>query len=304
MIRVLVTGATGYVGSQLVKKLVSIEEFSISALVRPESSLMLLDECLSDINVHPCEGTVDVLTEVLHSMQPDVVVHLASMVLPQHAPQDVVALIQSNVQFGACLLEAMLQAGVHRIVNTGTAWETMDGPPNYRPACLYAATKRAFEDILRYYEDAHGFSSLTVKLYDTYGPNDPRSKMLSLLYRSLSSTEPIPFSPGEQTLDLTHIDDVVDAFVRAIRYVQGKNVPCSEEVHIGSGKGMRLREVVSTFEEALGRQVNIRWGERPYRPREVMWAQADIREAERLLGWKPTISLIEGIRQTFAPEFR
>ncbi|MNS33849.1 CDP-abequose synthase [compost metagenome] len=196
----------------------------------------------------------------------------------------------------------MLQTGVHRFVNTGTAWETMDGPPAYRPVCLYAATKRAFENILRFYEDAHGFSALTVKLYDTYGPDDPRPKLFSLLHRSLSIADPIPFSPGEQTLDLTHIEDVTDAFERAIHYVLTKVSSHAEEIHVGSGQGIPLRDVAAVFEEALGQRANIGWGERPYRPREVMRAQADTRAAEQLLGWRPTIGLKEGLHRTFISE--
>ncbi|MNR82125.1 CDP-abequose synthase [compost metagenome] len=304
MTRVLVTGATGYVGSQLVRQLIGKGGYEVSVLVRPTSNLALLNAYMADLRIHQSDGTVESLTKVLQEARPAVVVHLASLFLSQHAPQDVLPLIQANIQFGTCLLEAMLQAGIRRFVNTGTAWETMDGPPVYRPVCLYAATKRAFEDILTYYEDAHGFSALTVKLYDTYGPEDPRPKLFSLLMRSLEAQEPIPFSPGEQTLDLTYIDDVTAAFERAICYLLTKNTPRPEEVHVGSGQGRPLREVVRIFEEAVGQRANIGWGERPYRAREVMRAQADLAAAEHLLGWMPTIELAEGIRRTFVPESR
>ena len=302
MTRVLITGATGYIGSQMVRRLIGSGGYEVSVLVRPNSDLATLGASLPNIIVHASDGSVESLTAVLEEARPEVVVHLASLFLSQHRPQDVLPLIQSNVQFGVCLLEAMLQSGVRRFVNTGTAWETMDGPPEYRPVCLYAATKRAFEDILRYYEDAHGFSALTLKLYDTYGPDDPRPKLFSLLCRSLTEAEPLPFSPGEQTLDLTHIEDVTDAYERAIRYVLVKDRALPEEVHIGSGQDLPLRDVVATFEEALGQRTNIAWGERPYRPREVMKAQADPSAAERVLGWKPAIGLREGIQRTFVSE--
>lgn len=302
MIRVLVTGASGYVGSQLVRRLIRSSEYEVSILVRPSSNLAPLNAYMADLRVFPSDGTIDSLVQLLHDARPEVVVHLASQFLNQHTPQDIVPLIQANIQFGTSLLEAMLQTDIKRFVNTGTSWETMDGSPNYRPVCLYAATKRAFEDILTYYEDAHGFSALTVKLYDTYGPDDPRPKLFSLLRRSMSASEPIPFSPGEQILDLTYIDDVTDALERAIRYVLAKDAPRSEEVHVGTGEGKRLRDVVEVFEHTLGKRTNISWGERPYRTREVMRAQADTQAAERLLGWRPTIDLMEGIRRTFISE--
>lgn len=299
MTRVLVTGATGYVGSQLVKRLVAKGTYEVSVLVRPSSDLSILGEALPRVRVHASEGDVESLGAVLAEARPEVVLHLASLFLSQHVAKDVVPLIQSNVQFGTCLLEAMVQQGVRCFVNTGTAWETMDGPPGYRPVCLYAATKRAFEDILRFYEDAYDVSAITLKLFDTYGPEDPRPKLFTLLKKSATMEAPIPFSPGEQVLDLTHVEDVTDAFERAIHHVLAKVGHAHEALEIGSGQGLALKEVVRLYEAATGQKANIAWGERPYRPREVMRAEADPHEAERVLGWRPLIELEDGLRRVF-----
>lgn len=299
MIRVLITGATGYLGSRLVKRLVAQGGYDVSILVRSTSDLSILGSARDRVAVHVCEGDDDSLSAVLMASRPEAVVHMASLFLSQHTAQDVVPLIHANVQFGACLLEAMMRHGVRCFVNTGTGWETMDGPPDYRPVCLYAATKRAFEDILRFYEDAHDLRAVTLKLYDTYGPDDPRPKLFTVLERSLSAETPIPFSPGDQLLDLTHVDDVTDAFERAIRHVLKKPESRHEDIAIGSGHGTSLKDVVRLFEVATGQKANISWGGRPYRPREVMRAEADIREAKRVLGWIPSIGLMEGLKQAF-----
>ncbi|MBO9541911.1 NAD(P)-dependent oxidoreductase [bacterium] len=302
MTRVLVTGATGYVGSRLVQRLVASEAYQVSVLVRPTSDLTRLGKAREAVQILPTEGDVSSLTQAMKEARPEAVVHLASLYLSQHTPADVGPLVDSNVRFGACLLEAMVQAGVTRLLNTGTAWETMDGPPDYRPACLYAATKRAFDALLCFYEDAYDLRSLTLKLYDTYGPDDWRPKLFSLLKRSVASGESIPFSPGEQLLDLTHVDDLTDAFERGIRSLCSADAPRHRELHVGSGKGRSLKEIVSLFESVGGVKANLQWGARPYRDREVMRAVADPSEARTVLGWEARIDLREGIRAAFFQE--
>lgn len=297
MARILITGATGYLGSRLARRLVASQEHDVAALVRPSSDTAHLKAV--PIQVLTSEGGVTELAELMDDFQPDVVVHMASLFLSQHSSQDVGPLIDSNIKFGVMILEAMVQVGIMRLLNTGTSWEEMDGPPDYRPVCLYAATKRAFENLLAYYEDAHGLKALTLRLFDTYGPGDPRPKLFSLLQRSIGAAAPIAFSPGEQVLDLTHVDDVTAAFERAIHYLLAKPFPRHEALAIGSGKGMRLRDVVALYEEVGRVKTNIAWGERPYRPREVMNAVADPEPAAQLLGWRARIPLREGLQHAF-----
>ena len=125
-------------------------------------------------------------------------------------------LVDSNVLVGTQVAEAMLRAGCRGIVNTGTSWQR-DARGAYDPVCLYAATKQAFEDVLTYYVSAEGFAATTLRLYDTYGPDDPRPKLVNALAGALRSGTPLSLSPGEQLLDLVHIDDVTAAFAAAGR---------------------------------------------------------------------------------------
>ena len=88
------------------------------------------------------------------------------------------------------------------------------GTPDYRPVNLYAATKQAFEDVLAYYADAQGIAAVTLELYDTYGPGDPRRKLIRILFEAARSGEPIQLSPGEQVIELLHVDDAVPRIVK------------------------------------------------------------------------------------------
>jgi nucleoside-diphosphate-sugar epimerase len=159
---------------------------------------------------------------------------------------------------------------------------------------LYAATKQAFEALLDFYIDAHGFRAITLKLFDTYGPRDPRPKLLSLLATAAATGVALDLSAGEQLIDLVYIDDVVEAFVLAGQRLLSGASGASETYAVSSGSPVPLRQLVAQYAAVTGAQLNLRWGARPYRAREVMvpW-----NTGAALPGWAPTVSLEEGFRR-------
>ena len=165
--KVLVTGVTGFIGGALVRRLVR-EGWYVSVVVREESDASGLTDLSSHISKFVYDGSTESLIETLRVSKPDLVYHLASLFLSEHSPSDVTRLIQSNVLFGAQLLEAMSINGVKRIVNAGTSWQHYHSQ-EYRATNLYAATKQAFEDLLSFYNDRHEVSQVTLKLFYSYG---------------------------------------------------------------------------------------------------------------------------------------
>jgi nucleoside-diphosphate-sugar epimerase len=288
----LVTGATGFVGSQLARRLVSLGQ-DVHIVVRPESSLRILGDIASRVRVHRHDGTIEGMVSAVEAARPQVVYHLASHIVPLHARDDVQALIVSNVLFGTQLLEAMTAHGVRCFVNTGTSWQHFYNEP-YRPVSLYAATKQAFEDILRFYTDATPMRAISLHLFDTYGTGDPRPKLLHLLAKTATTGDSLALSPGEQQLDLVHVDDVVNAFVLAGERLVGGQGESMEVYAVSAGTTISLRGLVDVFDRVTGRPLRIQWGGRPYRFREVMepWSAG-----LPVPGWRPTVTIEDGIRR-------
>src|SRR5258708_7270795 len=264
-VRALITGGTGYVGSHLVRGLLR-EGYEVHVVARPASPLALLEDVLPGLTVHTC-ALAGGLPAVLLQVRPAVVFHVAAM-QPELATGDVGTLIQSNITFGTELVEAMLAAGCRRLVNTGTYWQHFEGCA-YSPINLYAATKQAFADIVQYYVEARALAVITLKLFDTYGPRDPRPKLMCLLHEAAESGQALALSPGEQQLDLVYITDVVSAYLQAARLLLGEPPPVAEYA-VSSGRPVSLRELVRVYEKATGRNLNIQWGAIGYRPRQVM----------------------------------
>ena len=199
----------------------------------------------------------------------EVVFHLASLFIAEHESKDVDNLLNSNIVFGTHLLEGMKESENKLLINTGTSWQHYNSE-EYNPVDLYAATKEAFEKIIKYYVEAEGIRCVTLKLFDTYGENDKRPKLINLLNKFADEGKELDMSLGEQKLDLVHIDIVTDTFIKAYELLKNNKEIRNEVYGVSSGKQISLREIVENFEREIGKKLKINWGARPYRKREVM----------------------------------
>lgn len=287
----LITGGSGFIGSRLARRLAHVG-CDVHLLLRTHSSLRLLGEAASAMSVHRCAEDPVAMLALLAEVRPDVVFHLASQFTASHRPEQVGALVDANVRFPAQLLEAMARAGISCLVNAGTVWQHFE-QADYDPVCLYAATKQSFADLLRYYIEAEGIHAVTLELTDTYGPGDPRPKLLSVLRRIAVSGERLAMSSGEQFIDLVHVEDVVSGFIdAAIRLLATSSGAASETFAIRSREPLQLRDLAALCERIWQHRLDIQWGGRPYRTREVMepW-----RGGVTLPGWTPRIGLADGL---------
>ena len=266
--KVLVTGITGFIGSNLVKKMIS-HGWNVEAIVRRGSHIELLSQDIRESVVFHEYGDNNTLATIVSMARPQVVIHLASLFLSRHEPNDVGPLLDSNVVFGTHLLEAMSRYGVKNFINTGTAWQHYQNAA-YSPVNLYAATKEAFGNILQYYEEGHDIHAITLQLSDTYGEGDRRKKVFQLLREAADSGIPLEMSPGEQLIDCVHVDDVTDAFIMAADYLLSKQYELCGTYAVSAGKAISLRELVTRYEKIIGKPIPVMWGKRKYRPREVM----------------------------------
>ncbi|MER2190114.1 MAG: NAD-dependent epimerase/dehydratase family protein [Solibacillus sp.] len=289
---VLVTGATGYIGGNLVEKLIS-EDYTVHLIVRPNSHVDKLKKKFSNINLHVYDGSVDSLIQIFKGKGINTVFHLAASCVTEHKPKDISVLIESNILFGTQLLEAMVQSGVKNLINTGTYWQHFDGP-EYNPVALYAATKEAFENIVKYYVEAYALNAITLKLYDTYGPNDSRNKIINLLYDTYKNNSILETSPGYQLLDLVYIDDIIEAFICAEILLNDEKKGSQKTYFVTSQQLITLRDVVKTFEDIIGEKLNLQWGKRNYRNREVLrpWNDGEI-----LPNWEIKKNLSQGLKK-------
>lgn len=292
MRKAVITGATGFIGGHLTRALLA-EGWELHLIVMPGVGLGTIEDLENCVRIYSHDGTTEQILSLMNLVKPDVVFHLASLFLAQHKPADIKQLITSNVLFATQLAEAMVQAGCYRLINTGTSWEHYENS-DYNPVNLYAASKQAFEIMLAYYLATTPLKTITLKLFDTYGPNDPRPKLFTLLQSVAASGEPLAMSPGDQLIDLVYIDDIVRAYMLAAGLLLNNCITGHERYAVSSRKPLPLRDIVALYSQVTGRKISIEWGGRPYRHREVMvpWNSGSV-----LPGWQPCIGLEEGIKK-------
>ncbi len=284
--KILVTGATGFIGTNLTRELKKKHDLYILGQFEGDPEKLGLPGIVMSDNIQH-------LADYIKANEIEGIIHLASLYLTTHTPEQVKDLVSSNIYFGTAVLEAATQAGCVRwFLNTGSIWQNYNVEGNaYNPVNLYAATKQAFIDMAKYYSDVFGIRFCTLKLCDTYGPNDTRKKLFKLFKDCSESGEVLKMSPGEQKIDLIYITDIIAGFTH-LSELLSNNVVLADEYVLTSGKQIPLKELAQLFSKVSGRKLNIEWGGRPYRDREVMIPWKGI----PVPGWKAEIDVQKGIK--------
>ncbi len=282
---ILVTGATGFIGTNLTRELRKNHKLFILGQFEGDPEKLGLPGYIMNDNINQ-------LADYIKDNQIEGIIHLASLYLKVHIPEQIKDLISSNVYFGTAVLEAASLAGyVKWFLNTGSIWQNYNTRGSeYNPVNLYAATKQAFIDMAKYYTDVFGIRFCTLKLCDTYGPNDTRKKIFKLFKDYSESGEVLKMSPGEQLIDVIYITDIISGFVHLAELL-ASDAELEDEYVLTSGQQIPLKELAKMYCEVSGSELNIEWGGRPYRDREVMipWKGTPVP------GWKAQVKVEEGI---------
>jgi CDP-paratose synthetase len=286
---IFITGATGFIGKHIVRNLINEGNQITISLYNDEKSPF--NSLVSTYKLDENNIKRDVL--FLKSKKFDGIIHLASLYLTVHQPEDAVRLIDTNVRFSTYLLECAVQSNIKWFLNTGTFWQHYQNI-DHSPVNLYAASKQAFESIAQYFIETNKIIFNTLRLSDTYGPNDTRSKIFNLWEKIAKSGETLHMSAGEQIIDISYIDDIVSAFVILSKHLQNQN---SKTINgavyaVKAEKRYTLIQLAKIFEDVTNYNLNINWGKLAYREREVMkpWEYGEV-----VPGWRSKVSIQEGI---------
>jgi UDP-glucose 4-epimerase len=295
--KILVTGGAGFVGSRVVAHLLQdghtvavFDNLSTGfAHVVPEGATLI-------------EGDLRNADAVSAAVEgKDAVIHLAAQALVPESVANPQKAFDINLVGGFNLIEAMRKHGVTRIVHSSTA--AVYGNPERvpireddrkLPINPYGSTKLAFEALLHSYHAAYGFNVTMFRYFNPYGPHEqhePETHAIPSFIRAALDGTPVPlYWKGEPIRDFFFVDDIARAHVMGLSR-DGYNV-----YNLGSGDGVKVGDVVETIFEVTGSRSEIAdLGERPGDPMQLF---ADTSRAQDELGWKPEVSIQEGLRQT------
>jgi nucleoside-diphosphate-sugar epimerase len=288
--RVLVTGASGFIGRALCRRLLDLDAQVWGAARRSAAPFEGFDGFSTGDLASP--GAARALFEVA---RPEVVFHLASQVSGSREPAAVLPTFQGNLASTVSLLVAAQEAGCRRLVLAGSMEEPEPGeeaPPV--PASPYAAAKGAASAYSRMFHALYGTPVVTARLFMVYGPGQrDLAKLVPYVILSLLRGERPRLGPGRRPIDWIYVDDVVRGLV-ALATAPGIE---GERLDLGSGALVAVREVVERLADQMRPEAELGFGDRPERPLEVV-RRADVTATRRRIGWSPEVSLGEGLRRT------
>ena len=260
--RILLSGATGFIGRSFIDS--CAREYEIHCIVRQTSDTRCLDNKVAIHRFSEVKQLYDVASEI----RPDVLIHLAGLFLSNHDEDSIEELLHSNIVFSTVLFDAVNEAGCNKILNFGSYWQNYNGK-DYCPVNLYAATKQSVEDILRFYSDAKGSRVITLTIFDTYGENDKRKKILNIV-NDLKDGDMLEMTGGEQRVYMVHISDIISAIKITIELLFREQEGDYQKFFLRDENPIRLRDLVDLMIRVQNKRVDIEYGAKPYREREIM----------------------------------
>lgn len=298
MKKILVTGGAGFIGSHITELLCDlgysvtvIDDLRFGHKEFVDSRSRFINASLQDS---------DCLMRALSGV--DAVMHLAASSIISESYKNPLEYFENNVLNGVRLLEAMKKCNVKKIIYSSTS--SVYGEPKNVPIkenmlpCPphpYAASKLAFEQVLRSYYYSFGIESITLRYYNVYGPKDEQkiaSRAVPMWIQSIVAGEPIGwYWKGRQVRDYIYVKDVARAHVDVLAL---KGVHC---FNIGSGRPIVMRDVLKTLEKIVGRKFKMI--DLGTRKGDYHRSYADISKIQRTVGWKPRVSLLQGLTETY-----
>ncbi len=304
--RVLVTGASGFIGSHLVEELVA-EGFEVRVFLRYNSTgyignlSHLPPEVLERLEMY--WGDVRDLTSVARATEGvDAVLHLAAQISVPYSFQNPIDFAMNNVVGTANVLKASLDAGVGKVIHVSTSeiFGGSDTPlsedSRRLPRSPYAASKVGADAMVKSFYYAYGLNTLIVRPFNTYGPRQsPRALIPWIIVQALKG-DTVRLGNLKPRRDFTYVKDTVRALILALK----RETEGADEINLGTGRSFSVREVVEVVAKVLGKELKVIQDRSLVRPQrmEVFNLVSDNRKAREVLGWKPQVSLEEGIRRT------
>ena len=300
MARAVVTGGSGFVGANLVRRLLA-EGHEVHLLLRPGHAAWRLEDLARDVAVHFVElEDASTVEATMLAIRPEWIFHLAA-----HGAYswqtDLAAMVATNVTGTMNLARAAVRCGAAVLVNAGSSSEyglkdyAPDEDEPLEPNSAYAVTKAAASSFCRMTARAEGVPMPTLRLYSVYGSwEDPGRLVPALLRAALAGTWP-PLANPETARDFVFVDDACDAFLRA---AHGPWPDPGVIWNVGSGRQTTLREIVDTTRSVFFVESEPVWGSMPGRDWDTTVWVADPRRIAADLGWQANTSLADGLLAT------
>lgn len=275
---IVVSGASGFIGAAVTERLCSRSRRVIAIVGKTQRNRSLP----SGVENWPADEHCSDRLRELGASGPVSLVHCAGLYSLEHSAEQLKSLVDSNMLFGASLVEALSSTRGH-FVNLSSYFQNQITPSGAAHS-LYAITKHAFSEMVKWFYEFTSIDVTDLTLYDTYGPNDTRPKLIPSLLAAAKSGRRIDITNRQVQLSLSYVDDIVDA----IEYVVASRVTGFWSLRTPTQ--VSIEDVVATIESVTGCKVVDKWINGQSR------RFIEPHSTPVLPGWRPKVSLSQGIK--------
>ncbi len=300
--RVFVTGAGGFVGANLTRVLLK-NNYSVHILNHSKNLSWRLQEISQNLHIHQGDITdFQSLKKIIQTAKPDYIIHLAAYGA-YHFQTELDKIVDVNLKGTTNLLEASKDIPYKLFINTGSSSEyginkkPMKENDFCKPTSYYAATKLGATQLCKVFAQSNDKPIVTFRLFSVYGPYEAPTRLIPVVAKAIIKNTNINLSPGNQRRDFIYIDDVCDAYLRALKL--GDKLT-GEICNVGTGNEYTNSEIVKTFFKVANKKTTINKGAYPKRNWDTPHWKADISHVKKVLGWKPASTIDKGLASTYS----
>jgi UDP-glucose 4-epimerase len=289
--RILITGASGFIGSHLTGKLLALgaEVWAVSRSITGKVATPHLHWLQADLSQ---PSAIDTLLE---DAQPDVIFHLAGQATGSRDLEAVIPTFEANLTSAVYLLTAATKRKCKKVVLAGSGEEPRGNTADPPLSSPYAAAKWAVSRYTSLFFDLYRTPVVNARVYMVYGPGEQNlNKIVPYTILSLLKGQPPKMSSGERFCDWIHVEDVAEGLLACAR-AEGA---VGKTVDIGSGTLVSVREMVEIVAALLEVKVDLHFGSLTDRPLDTHMPRAQLKRTQTTLAWLPRITLDRGLPLT------
>lgn len=275
---VIVTGSSGFLGTAVCKLLE--KQFNVIKVRYTADIQKMVSECELELATN----------------KPFAFFNIGGSQLNKDDPISTTQLIESNYLFPSSILSIIkFETPLTKFLSIGTSWE-IDDAGEENPFSLYAATKYSLKHVMRHFSN-EGIACYRLRLFDTYGPFDPRNKLVDQIITAYLNEDTLKMSHGEQEIDLVYIEDAASAVVKAAQLSHGSHL---QEYEISSKSPILVKDLLREMNTLTAkRPKKINMGFYPYRTNERFKLNYKL---PWVPDWTPSTTISQGLRSMLKPE--
>ena len=296
--KILITGGFGFIGSHLLKKLITGTDFQIGVIEPGTADPWRVKDILPKIKTFSLDiKDYNRVSETIKTFNPDIIIHLSAYYAVEHKSAEINAMFNTNVTGLTNLLDSCAENPVKLFINTSTCFVYRESKTpvtetgDILPVNLYALTKVHGEKTCDYYSEKYNIPTVTLRLFPPYGQRDAARKLIPVLVHDFMNNTPPKLGDGKNQWDYVYVEDIAESYLRIINKLKFPSM--HEIINIGTGKTASVKDIVLKIKNILNSSAEPLWNAYSRNKSELAYVCSDNTKIKSVLNWAPGTGMLD-----------